>query len=828
VATDAFAQSVVTVLLGNGDGTFQNAASYSVGTFPVSVTATDFNGDGKLDLAVAGQSDTLVFFAGNGDGTFRAAGSYAVSGPITITPADFNGDGRVDLVVAGRMGNGSVLLGAASILTINSSHGGSFAAGQAGTYTLTVANDPAAAATSGLVTVTETLPAGLTLVSMTGTGWSCSASSCTRGDALAPGASYPPITVMVNVSPSAPSQVINQVSVSGGGSPPGSATDPTSIVGLPSVVSGTPAAATATPQTFTFTARHPNGYAQIGAIYFLVNTAPSIPQNTCHGLYLRGQNALYLYNDGLTALLGPLTPGTSGTLQNSQCVVYGSSSSLVSATGTDVTINLGLGLQTGYAATPQKVYLLVTDNQGHNSGWVQTGTWSIAAPNSPPAVVSGTPTSATSTPQTFTFTGRDPDGYADIGNIYFLVNTNATVSLNTCHGLYNRAANALYLYSDGLTALLGPLTPGSSGTLQNSQCVVYGSSSSLLSASGTDISINVRLGLQTGYAATPQNVYLWVKDNEGHSTGWVQSGTWDIAQLNHPPAVVSGTPASTSSTQQSFTFTARDVDGYADIRYIYFLVNGDTSIPPNTCHGVYDRAANALYLYNDGLTAVLGPLTPSTQGTLQNSQCTVYGMMSWLQSGSGTDVIVAIGLGLRGSFAASAKNVYLWVKDNEGHDTGWVQTGIWNPPSNSPSVVSGIPASAAGSPQVFVFTARDADSYADIYRIYFLVNPNPSVPANTCHGLYDRAANALYLYSDGLTALLGPLTPGASGTLQNSQCTLYASSSLLSEAGTDVTISIGLGLQPGYAATPQNVYLWVKDNEGHGTGWVQTSTWTAQ
>ena len=59
-------------------------------------------------------------------------------------------------------------------------------------------------------------------------------------------------------------------------------------------------------------------------MYFLVNPTPSIPQNTCHGFYDRATNGIYLYNDALTVLLGPLTPGTSGTLQNSQCVVYGS------------------------------------------------------------------------------------------------------------------------------------------------------------------------------------------------------------------------------------------------------------------------------------------------------------------------------------------------------------------------------------------------------------------------------------------------------------------------------------------------------------------------
>ena len=50
-----------------------------------------------------------------------------------------------------------------------------------------------------------------------------------------------------------------------------------------------------------------------------------------------------------------------------------------------------------------------------------------------------------------------------------------------------------------------------------------------------------------------------------------------------------------------------------------------------------------------------------------------------------------------------------------------------------------------------------------------LREPDAAVPQNTCHGFYDGASNGIYLYNDALTALLGPLTPGTSGTLQNGQ-----------------------------------------------------------
>ena len=129
------------------------------------------------------------------------------------------------------------------VLIITKAHIGSFAQGQQqATYTVTVSNGGVAGRTNGMVTVTETLPSGLTLVSMTGTGWTCATNSCTRGDVLNRGASYPVITVTVNVGANASSPQVNQVSVSGGGSATASATDSTTIIGPPAAPTGLSAA----------------------------------------------------------------------------------------------------------------------------------------------------------------------------------------------------------------------------------------------------------------------------------------------------------------------------------------------------------------------------------------------------------------------------------------------------------------------------------------------------------------------------------------------------------------------------------------------------------
>jgi uncharacterized repeat protein (TIGR01451 family) len=126
-----------------------------------------------------------------------------------------------------------------SCLTIANTHSGSFMQGQSGAaYTVMVSNQSGANPTSGTVTVTETAPSGLTLVSMSGSGWGCVANVCTRSDALAGGATYPPIVVTVNVAAGASPQVTNQVTVSGGGSGAATTSDPTAVITLASPVLG--------------------------------------------------------------------------------------------------------------------------------------------------------------------------------------------------------------------------------------------------------------------------------------------------------------------------------------------------------------------------------------------------------------------------------------------------------------------------------------------------------------------------------------------------------------------------------------------------------------
>ena len=95
--------SGVSVLLGNGDGTFQprrDSAAGSTGGSVVSISLGDFNGDGKLDAATTNAAGAVTVQIGNADGTFGAAKSTAVGTNLrSIAAADLNGDGKLDLAI---------------------------------------------------------------------------------------------------------------------------------------------------------------------------------------------------------------------------------------------------------------------------------------------------------------------------------------------------------------------------------------------------------------------------------------------------------------------------------------------------------------------------------------------------------------------------------------------------------------------------------------------------------------------------------------------------------------------------------------------------------
>ena len=205
----------------------------SLVSIAASPTSISFNAIGQVQaISVTG------LFTDGSQQILTGTASFLSSNP-TIARVDLSGN-----VTAINFGTATITVALASLLpvqvpvtvtppalSITKTHTGDFTQGQQGaTYTITVSNMVGAGPTSGMVTVTETLPSGLTLGSMSGAGWLCgTGTTCTRSDALAGGTSYSPITVTVNVASTASSPQVNAVTVAGGGSAGASATDSTTI-----------------------------------------------------------------------------------------------------------------------------------------------------------------------------------------------------------------------------------------------------------------------------------------------------------------------------------------------------------------------------------------------------------------------------------------------------------------------------------------------------------------------------------------------------------------------------------------------------------------------
>ncbi|WP_222932384.1 IPTL-CTERM sorting domain-containing protein [Allochromatium humboldtianum] len=235
------AQYILTV---TNSGTGPTTGTVTVSdTLPTGLTATAISGSGwacVLSTLTCSRSDVLE--AESSYPAITLTVDVAADAPASVTnTASVSGGG--DVTPDNNTASDVTTIGSGPDLVLIKSHTGDFSAGQRGAiYTLRVTNQ-GGQTTSGSVTVTDTLPTGLTATAFSGGGWTCTLTplSCSRADALAAGASYPPITLTVDVAAEAPTSVTNSAGVSGGGDinpDNNSAEDETRILGLNGRISG--------------------------------------------------------------------------------------------------------------------------------------------------------------------------------------------------------------------------------------------------------------------------------------------------------------------------------------------------------------------------------------------------------------------------------------------------------------------------------------------------------------------------------------------------------------------------------------------------------------
>ena len=564
------------------------------------------------------------------------------------------------------------------VLSIAKTHTGNFAQGQQNAlYTATVSN-ASSVPTSGTVTVTESVPAGLALVSMSGTGWTCGGNSCTRSNALAGGATYPPITIAVNVSFAAPTVVINSVGISGGGSLSGSGSDPTMVaitVTVVTTVSVSPNSGSgAGPQVFNATYSDSNGASDLQAVYLDFGSVGDAAHD-CKVGFAQGANALYLFNDANNGALGPITLGSGGSLSNSQCTLFGGNT-MATPSGNMLTVPFTIQFLAGYGGL-KNVFGVAQSYNGtmsSNGAFTTLGTWTPRA--STPGVVSVTPNAGSGTgPQVFTAVYSDTGGANDLQAVYLDFGSVGLAASN-CIAVYVPGPNTLYLFTDDNSGAVGPIAEGAGGgSISNSQCTLS-SGNTPATLSGNNLTVPFNITFKNGYGGK-KTIFALAQTYAGvQSTGGVLTnlGTWEPSLTT--PSVMSVTP-STGSGLGPTTFTAiySDTGGANDLQVVY-LSFGSAFLSTHSCNVGFQPGNNQLILFSDDNStyATLGENGP---GSVSNSQCTLSGGNT-AAAISGTNATVPFTITFNAGFAGM-KSISGLAQTYDGTQSGITVLGTWTP-----------------------------------------------------------------------------------------------------------------------------------------------------
>jgi len=589
----------------------------------------------------------------------------------------------------------------------------------------------------------------------------------------------------------------------------------------PSALAVTPSSGSAGSQTFSFQFADANGAADLALVQVIFNATLN-GVGACWVQYYRGSNELRLLNDNASAFFGPLTPGSAGVVQNSQCILDAAGSS-VAASGTSLTLNAAITFKPGFAGS-KAVYLSAIDAAGAVADWIQRGSWTVPGPTAPtaPTAAGVAPSAGSGALATFSVTATDPNGAPDIATVELLFNTSPATA-QACYARYDRASNSLSLYDDAGAAVVGTATPGAAVLLQNSRCVLIAAGSST-SSSLNNLTVNFRFLFRAAFAGS-QSTFVQVTDNAAFKLAWTPVGSWSVPSGNLAPAAFSVTPAAGSTSSQAFTFQVADPNGAPDAFLTQVIFNAALSTN-NACWVQYFQNTNELRLINDNSSAFLGPLVPGGVGSVQNSQCILHAAGSSAVV-NGAVLAVTLSISFKGVFAGT-KNTYVAATDFGGLGGIFQILGTWTVPTVSslspPSAIIVSPGSGGGSTQTFTITATDPNGYQDIAWIDVLFNTGLTL-SNACYVRFDRATNTVTLHDDSGTSAGGLGVLGGAAALQNSRCVVDARASFASGSGNNLTLSLRVLFRAASAGSLL-VFAQAQDNTGLTLSWTQTGSWS--
>ncbi len=801
------------VLLGSGDGSFQSTIYSSfvfTATPPWHITVPgDFNGDGNLDFAYGGYSTNVVQFVfGNGDGTFQSLSpNVTTDGTVqNVVLSDFNGDGRPDIAVASL----NIFLGGSfSGLSIDLSHTGRLTAGQSKIYQIVVSN-PLFAAANGIVTVTGTLPSGLTATNLAGNGWTCTLATitCTRSDTLNGSYSYPSLSLTVQAAANLSPSTLNVGASVSWNSILNSVSDPTIIVFATTTSLSTSPNPSILGQTVTLTAMVTAG---IGSVSF--------------------------YDGG--AFLG------SAMLSGGHAI-------------------LPLGM---IPAGVRQIYATYAGDSTHAPSNSSIVTLTVNAAQASGLVAAGSLTTGAS-PLGITMGDFNGDGKIDLVTpnanastiSVFLGNGNGTFQTKVDYPVGNRPAQIAIgdlnndskpdlavanRYSSSLSVLLnnGDVTFSAAATLSGPY--LFGVSS--LVASDFDADGKVDL--------------IATNANSGFGGPYLLAGNADGSFA--PPSSLNGCCSTFSLAMGDF-----NGDGKPDLAdYYIYMGNGDgtfqtlydgslASLGPTATIGDLnaDGKADVVVLDNsDGVNVAAGngdgTFQPSTRYNAGLSPVGVAladvngdGKIDMITANSGSgNATVLFGAG-DGTFPSStsytAGTTPHGVVAGDFNGDGRTDVAISNYGSDNITILLGVltptlvlqpasvtPSSGSGLAQTMTFAFNAPDGFASLSVVNVLIN-NAINGIAACYVAFVPSTGSLFLVDDGGNAggpYVGMTLPG-SGTIQNSQCSIAGTGSSFSGSANTLTLTLAITFNASFAGN-KVIYMAAQDNVPTNSGWQTIGVW---
>jgi len=541
----ASGSSFVTVLLGNGNGTFQSPKTVSGFANPVDAKLADLNGDGKLDMVVvngatldsSGNSQPgagISILLGKGDGTFQQPVTLSAGGlPTRAFIADVNRDGKPDILVVTEDANTFT----SEIAVFLNAGNGTFSAPA---FIVTLYGTDLAVADLNndgspdlLITRGTNINASYMLGNGDGTfqpevflSVGQEAGSVLAADFNGDG--KVDAAVAASFNPTTADYVAVLTNVTAAGAP-----------AVPAPASTSPGSGYDTGQTFTFTFSDSGGYQNLSVVDVLINSALD-GRRACYVAFVpSGANSgsVYLVDDAGDAggpYQGLVLPGGSA-ISNGQCTISGTGSS---AAGSGETLTLRLPSRSARALEAIRWSTRPRAINRHSTPDgrpLALGAWCpsrLPGPSTRRSCFRQAPRPHRE-PQTLTFYFVDTKGVADFGVVNVLIN-NFIDGRQACYLAYVKSSNTLLLVDDAGDAG-GPFAgsmvlDGRPADIQNSQCIVdaAGSSASTTTGIGNTLTLSLNMIFKSGFTG---NHVIWVagRDAAGaNNTGWQAMGTTTV------------------------------------------------------------------------------------------------------------------------------------------------------------------------------------------------------------------------------------------------------------------------------------------------------------